>query len=466
MKKISKASFGYGLGSAGQGAAYAFMSTYFVIYMTNSVGINSAYASMIMSISLLVEVFAGVLIGNVSDRCQSRMGRRKPFFLTGALTMPVIMFFLFYTIDGSFEIKVIYYLVLSICFRLSFASFEIPYEAFGTEIAEEYDERTRLRTISRVGSIIGNFAAYVMPLWVLDFFAQEQTKGWHTVGCIIGGVCFVSWFGSFGIASEKQHRNTEERKKNIFCSIWHNYRQILKLRPTKLLIVYKAAFSTAFAIYNVSSLYYMKYCLHLDNRYTSYAFFASIVIFVLATPFVDMTAIRLGKSRQQMLTMFFSGVGSVLVFLFGRGSFAGGVIYVLIFSLAQTSFWQLSLSIFYDLVEVEEFVYGSRREGDIMSMVSVLGTIITAIVVQIFGLLFGAVGFDPALAEQSGRTILFLDVSFMLIPGVCFFLGAAALRMFPINKKTFASLTAAVALKREGKDYEAYWEDIKRIFSL
>ena len=95
MKKISKASFGYGLGSAGQGATYAFMSTYFVIYMTNSVGINSAYASMIMSISLLVEVFAGVLIGNVSDRCQSRMGRRKPFFLAGAVTMPVIMFFCF-----------------------------------------------------------------------------------------------------------------------------------------------------------------------------------------------------------------------------------------------------------------------------------------------------------------------------------------------------------------------------------
>ena len=88
----------------------------------------------------------------------------------------------------------IYYLALSICFRLSFVSFEIPYEAFGIEIATEYDERTRLRTISRVGSIIGNFAAYVMPLWVLDFFAQDPIKGWHTVGCIIGGVCFVSWF--------------------------------------------------------------------------------------------------------------------------------------------------------------------------------------------------------------------------------------------------------------------------------
>ena len=192
-------------------------------------------------------------------------------------------------------------------------------------------------------------------------------------------------------------------------------------------------------------------------------YFFSIVIFIIATPFIDKTAIHLGKSKQQMYTMLFSGIGSILLFLFCRGNFVGGVLYVLIFSIAQTSFWQLNMSIFYDLAEVEEFVYGSRREGDIMSMVSVLGTVITAVIVQIFGLLFEAVGFDASLAEQSGHTILFLDAAFMLIPGMCFLLGAAALRLFPINKKTFESLTAAVALKREGKDYTEYWEDVRKI---
>ncbi len=463
MKQISKASFGYGLGCMGQGATYAFVSTYFVIYMTNCVGINPAYASTIMSASLLVEVFAGVLIGNLSDHFQSRMGRRKPFFLTGSVSMPIIMFFLFYTVNGSFELKFVYYLVLSICFRLSFASFEIPYEAFGAEITSDYDERTRLRTISRVGSIIGNFSAYVMPLWVLDFFTQDQAKGWHTIGIIIGAVCLISWFGAFWIASEKPLQSAETKEKNIFHSIWNNYAQLLKLKPTKLLVIYKAAFAIAFAIYNVASMYYMKYSLRLDNHYTSYMYFFSIVIFIIATPFIDKTAIHLGKSKQQMYTMLFSGIGSILLFLFCRGNFVGGVLYVLIFSIAQTSFWQLNMSIFYDLAEVEEFVYGSRREGDIMSMVSVLGTVITAVIVQIFGLLFEAVGFDASLAEQSGHTILFLDAAFMLIPGMCFLLGAAALRLFPINKKTFESLTAAVALKREGKDYTEYWEDVRKI---
>lgn len=112
---------------------------------------------------------------------------------------------------------------------------------------------------------------------------------------------------------------------------------------------------------------------------------------------------------------------------------------------------------------MEEFVYGSRSEGDIMSMVSVLGTIVTAAIVQIFGFFFEAAGFNPAAAEQSGSTVLFLNASFMLIPGICFILGAIALRAFPINKETFASLTAAVKLKQEGKEYEKYIDDIHRI---
>ena len=463
MNRKNRASLGYGIGYIGQGASYGFISVYFVIYLTNCVGISAFYASLIMSLSLIVEVAAGMLWGNLSDRCRLKMGRRRPFILLAAVTMPVIMYLLFCKKEGGFTGVLLYYLLLSVLFRVFFSCFEIPNGAFGAEITTDYDGRTRLRTISRVGAIVGNFAAYVMPLWILDFFAEEQAKGWHTIGTLIGVICFVSWFSSFLLVTEKPQHSTETKIRNVLSSIWKNYTRLLKLKPTRILVFYKAAFATAFALYNVSSMYYMKYSLRLSNQYTSYIYFFSIVVFVLATPLVDFTAIRMGKARQQMYTMLFAGIIAALLFAFCRGSFAGGVIYVLVFSLVQTSFWQLSLSIFYDLVEVEEFVYGSRSEGDIMSMVSVLGTIVTAAIVQIFGFFFEAAGFNPAAAEQSGSTVLFLNASFMLIPGICFILGAIALRAFPINKETFASLTAAVKLKQEGKEYEKYIDDIHRI---
>ncbi len=463
MNGKNKASIGYGIGYIGQGASYGFISVYFVIYLTNCVGINPVYASLIMSLSLVIEVAAGMLWGNLSDRCRLKMGRRRPFILLAAITMPIIMFLLFCKTEGNSLRIISYYLFLSILFRVFFSCFEIPNGAFGAEISTDYDGRTHLRTISRVGSIIGNFAAYVVPLWILDFFAGEQEKGWNAVGGLIGAICLISWLTSFLMSSEKPQHNAKSREQGLFRSIWKNYSRLLQLKATRILVIYKAAFATAFALYNVSSMYYMKYSLHLSNRYTSYVYFFSIIVFILATPVVDLTAVRMGKARQQMYTMLFAGVISVILFAFFRGNFVGGVIYVLVFSIVQTSFWQLSPSIFYDLAEVEDFVYGSRSEGDIMSMVSVLGTIITAVIVQIFGFLFEAVGFDAAIGEQSGSTILFLEASFILVPGICFALGAAALKVFPINKETFSSLTAAVKLKHEGKDYEEYSRDIKKI---
>lgn len=463
MNRKNKAISGYGIGYIGQGASYGFISVYFVIYLTNCVGISPFYASLIMSLSLVVEVAAGMLWGNLSDRCSLKSGRRRPFILLAALTMPIIMYLLSYKIDCSYGGMILYYLFFSILFRVFFSCFEIPNGAFGAEIVTNYDGRTRLRTISRVGSIAGNFAAYVMPLWILDFFAEEEAKGWHTAGTLIGAICMISWMTSFLMSTEKPQRTEKMETRNVFGSIWKNYSKLLKLRTTKILVIYKAAFAVAFALYNVSSIYYMKYSLHLNNKYTSYVYFFSIVIFVFATPLIDLTAIRLGKAKQQMYTMFFAGIISVILFVFCPGNLVGGIIYVLVFSVVQTSFWQLSLSIFYDLAEVEEFVYGSRSEGDIMSMVSVLGTIITAAIVQIFGLLLETVGFNSDAAEQTGNTVLFLNVSFMLIPGICFVLAAVSLKAFPINKETFSALTEALRLKREGKDYKEYISDIGRI---
>ena len=59
--------YSYGLGFLGQGTAYNFMSAYFVVFLTNCVGLNSSLAGTISSLALLVEVIGGMIFGNLSD---------------------------------------------------------------------------------------------------------------------------------------------------------------------------------------------------------------------------------------------------------------------------------------------------------------------------------------------------------------------------------------------------------------
>lgn len=455
-------SYGYGLGSLGLGAVYYFMSAYFVVFLTNSVGLNSSIATTIASAALAVEVITGMIIGNYSDKCNSKHGKRRPFMFVSGIAMLPIVFFMLITIDGPVTIKVLYYLFFAVMFRIFFSNYEIPYNAMGAEIASDYDERTRLRTIGRVFSIAGNAIGYILPLLILDYFADGEV-GWKVIGIVLALCACITGLLSVFLTREPQYDVVVTKKGNVIKDIFINYRELLKLKPMKYLIVYKAAFSCAFALSNVATLYFLQYNLGLDNMYSSYIYTYTIIIFVIATPIIDKMAIAKSKAWQQMVTMAGCGIIGVVIFLVAADSVIACAIYIGLFAIVQSGFWQLSSSIFYDIVEVDEFVNNRRREGDVNSLVSVLGTFITAAMVQAFGILFDFAGFDPLLKTQPESVNAFLSFAYILVPCICLIIGAIALKIFPIDKYTFASLQKAIELRKKGEDYSQYMDDVNKI---
>lgn len=459
--------YNYGVGYIGQGAAYNYMSAYFVVFLTNCVGINSSLAGTISSLALMVEVIGGMIFGNLSDNCQSKMGKRRPFMLTAGIVVPVILVMISHTVHASAPVTFIYYLFFAVLFRVFFSCFEIPNNAFGSEISTGYDERTKQRTVCRWFSIAGNGTGTIVPLLVLDLFTDDQEAGWQTVGIIMAVATFGSWVGSFLLTKKYSHQYIKENrgreKHNVVKDIFANYVELFKLKPMKLLIIYKGAFACAFALYNIATLYFLQYALGLGNKYSSYIYAFTIIIFTLMTPLVDKMALATGKANQQMYTMLVSGIAGVLIYLIAPNTLVGGVLYVGVFAIVQTGFWQLSSAIFYDVIEVDEYVNNKRRGGDIMSLVSVLGTLVTSVMVQLFGIFLDLSGFDPSLKTQPASVVSFLDIGYILVPSICCLIGFLALKAFPINKKTFASLQKALELREHGESYDEYMDDINKL---
>lgn len=461
---------GYGIGSLGQGLTYGFMSTYFVVFLTNSVGLTSSLATTISAVALLVEVLAGMIIGNISDTCTSKMGKRRPFMMAAGLAVFPIFLFLFRSLTNESALRTIYYLFFAILFRTFFSTWEIPNQALGAELISTYDGRTKLRTITRYFSVTGNGIGYIMPLLVLDAFGDKIQAGWWTIGILVGSLSAVSWLASVVINRGKgEYLKPEDVPKKdkkgiaVIKEIVKSYSELIKLKVGKLLVGYKAAFTCAYAFYNVATIYYMTYSLGLSNKVTSYMYYITVAVYIAVTPLVNKMALRFGKVNQQLFSMALSGGTGVLVFIINPQSFVGAAIYVAAFSYMTTSFWQVSSAISYDVIEVDEWVNFKRREGDLVSMVSVLGTLISAIMVQLFGILMDNTGFDAALASQPDKVIPFLNVSFILVPSVCLLIGALVLKLFPINKKTFDSLIKALEKRRNGEDYSDEIDDINYI---
>ena len=456
----------YGIGYIGQGASYGFMSTYFVIFLTDSVMLSSAQAAAISSAAMFLEVFMGMLVGNLSDSCTSKMGRRRPFMLAAGIAILPIFFMLFRTVPLTGLGRILYYLFFAMLFRVFFSTFEIPNQAFGAEMASGYDERTKLRTATRFFSVIGNGIGYLLPLGVLEIYGGDVSGGWHMTGILMGIICLLSWvFTVIANRGKGVILSSEDKVKhgNRLREIAVNYSELVKLRTGKLVVIYKSAFTCAYAIFNVATIYYLKYSAGMDTKFMSYMYIITVVVFMAVTPVINVMALKMGKVNQQMISLGVCGIAAVIIYFLCPGTVAGTVVYMAFFAFTQTGFWQVSSAIFYDVIEVDEWVNGKRREGDLMSMISVLGTLISAIMVQIFGIILDMSGYDASLDVQSSSVSSLLNVAFILIPGIFLILGTLVLHVFPINKRTFESLRKALDARRTGADYSEYMDDVRKI---
>ena len=191
MKLSFRTKLSYGVGGICDNALYTLSGTYLLLYLTTVAGISPAIAGTITAIGSIWEALCGPIVGFKSDGTRTRFGRRKPFLLMASFPVAIITSLLFTAIDASMTVKVIYYTVMIILFWTSFSSEFIPYMAWGSDLTEDYHERTVLRSYAYVFNQVGMCIGMVLPTVIVDYcmnLGRTTAQSWQMVG-IFTGVC-------------------------------------------------------------------------------------------------------------------------------------------------------------------------------------------------------------------------------------------------------------------------------------
>jgi len=136
---------GWGLGSVAPGMIIGLANALQLRFITDFVGISAGVASTILVLSKLYDAFADPTMGWLSDRTQSRWGRRRPYLLVGGIMLPVAMVLMF-TIppfDGN-GLRIAFTLAVALFFTTAYTVFNIPYIAMPAEMSTHRKERTEL----------------------------------------------------------------------------------------------------------------------------------------------------------------------------------------------------------------------------------------------------------------------------------------------------------------------------------
>ena len=191
MKLSFKTKLSYGVGAISDNAMYTLTGTYLMLFLTTVAGVSPAMAGTISEIGSIWEAMCAPVVGFKSDAAITRFGRRKPFLLAAAFPVAVVTSMLFTAVDASEPVKVIYYTVMIVLFWTCFSSEFIPYMAWGSDLTEDYNERTVLRSYAYVFNQVGMCVGMVMPTIIVDYcmnLGRTTQQSWQVVG-MFAGVC-------------------------------------------------------------------------------------------------------------------------------------------------------------------------------------------------------------------------------------------------------------------------------------
>ena len=172
----------YSMGNFANTIAYQVFGNRIQFYYVDILGLNAATAGVLWTIYGLWNAVNDPLMGQISDRTRSRMGRRVPYVLFGAIPLGLSFFFLWTPIKQPPWVLAAYFLMILFIFDTLYSLTIIAYNALFPEVAPTVRDRVDLSATREILATIALLLSYILAPII-----AEQV-GYITMGAIMGGL--------------------------------------------------------------------------------------------------------------------------------------------------------------------------------------------------------------------------------------------------------------------------------------
>ncbi len=137
---------GYASGGIATGAFGTVPGLLLLPYLTDSLGITSLVAGLIVFLPKAWDVILNPITGRLSDRFTTRHRTRRPFLLWGGIALAVSFVLLFSGPSRPVMLSGAWVVLAFVLCATAYSVFQVPYVAMPAELTNDYTERTRLMT--------------------------------------------------------------------------------------------------------------------------------------------------------------------------------------------------------------------------------------------------------------------------------------------------------------------------------
>ncbi|MEG0299857.1 MFS transporter [Cetobacterium sp.] len=172
--------------------------------------------SLALAISRVVDMVSDPVVGYLSDKFNSRWGRRIPFIAVGAIPLSLSTIAFFYPPKGDETTTFMYLALIGSLFFVFYTIVGAPYNALIPEIGENSSERLNLSTWQSVFRLLYSAIAMIFPGILIKYFG-----GGDVLTGVRGMVIFLSLLSAVGLfvtvflVPEKKYSRPVEEVGNI-----------------------------------------------------------------------------------------------------------------------------------------------------------------------------------------------------------------------------------------------------------
>ncbi len=433
-------------------------------FYASDIHLKLEVVGIILFLARITDFIVDPIIGYVSDRTTWGFGRRRTWVFLGAPIFVLGVYMLFLPpallMQQSERAREIYLLVWISVFYLGWTMITIPYGAWGAELSEDYNERSRITGVREIFTLVGLALAGSIPV-LLGSGATEATA---TVGARAAGnlwevmaVLGVAILVLTPIGATILYFSTPEPpvKEMEHIPVWRAVKAAATNWPFMRLFASIIGIRMGSRGAESLLLFYLVDAAGLAQSQASKSLLALLVASIFFAPFWIWAGQAWTKHRALSIAM----MGGILVFavlpgLRGMGFWPN----ILAFAALGAAFsapFTLGQSMAADVVDLDSLRTRQPRAGLLISFFGIAikgGDMLGVVLALTF---VGYLGYVPSAPVKTHHAIQVLSAVYVMFPIIFWIPAIALIWNFPITpavqRRIRALIEKRIKLEHSGK---------------
>ncbi len=425
--------FCYGLGDTSANIFMGMTMMFLSIYYTDVFKLNPAAMGTLFLITRLIDAISDPVIGSLSDRTHSRLGRYRPWLLWFALPYGLSCAAVFFSPDLGEVGRTLYAYVTYIILVLTFSLVVVPYVSLLGAISADSEERIQINAIrfplAKVSYLI---CSLLVPTLIALF--DNDVLGYRVVMCGIGLLSTVLVLLCYFNTTERVLSDADQTlslKAQVQFVFKNDQAMVVFAAQLVVMIMNTLKFGAA--------AYFVKYVLNMPGSFLSLLLTAGSVAGIVA-PLLTGYWLKKGWIKRIPLLVISQVVGGLITLIIGLTPTSAVYFHAALFVLATLAVELIAVILWATVADVADYGfhrYGVRINGMIGGGMLFATKAGMAIGGAIIGYVLAWYGYNPdTMTSATSHQLSAFTLLYAWLPAACMFIAAFIFSRYRLDEKT------------------------------